>query len=564
VTARPSDVSGQVLQRLALGAAALAALLVVGSAALGPSAAQPALGPRGPGWRGVLPPYDLGAQPASWVVTVVVDSGYVLGAVAVALGLLAVRRGALLPRGAVPVAVAVALVAALVPPSGSADHLNYAAYGRIQAQGGDPYTVAPAQWDGGRDPVTSAVEDPWTRTPSIYGPVATQLQAMTSRFGGDDLRATVWGWQLLCLLAWLAVGLLLARGSGRRPPGRALPGDEPSGAGPPGDQAEGRVGAAGTVGDDRTAATSRAAWLWLLNPVLLGVLLVGAHVDLLGAALALVAVLLAARRPVLAGAALGAAVGLKVTFALVGPALLWALWRRRRRTGEPWAPAAVFGVLGTAAVVVPFYALAGPHALDQLSIARRYVSLATPWRPVVDAVTGPVANGDVRAVVAVAAPVVVLLVLGALALALRGSAASSSSTGSTVHRGTPDTRDSVATTQDAALASVVLATAYLLAAPYSLPWYDALAWAPLGLVAAGVLDALLLVRLASLAVAYVPGRVLGMSERVRDVTLGYRTNVAPWIGWALLVAIGWLAARSWQSRRDEPARPGTLSRTPVE
>jgi uncharacterized membrane protein YhiD involved in acid resistance len=75
---------------------------------------------------------------------------------------------------------------------------------------------------------------------------------------------------------------------------------------------------------------------------------------------------------------------------------------------------------------------------------------------------------------------------------------------------------------------------------------------------------LLLVRLASLAVAYVPGRVLGMSERVRDVTLGYRTNVAPWIGWALLVAIGWLAARSWQSRRDEPARPGTLSRTPVE
>jgi len=36
---------------------------------------------------------------------------------------------------------------------------------------------------------------------------------------------------------------------------------------------------------------------------------------------------------------------------------------------------------------------------------------------------------------------------------------------------------------------------------------------------------------------------------VRDVTLGYRTNVAPWVGWALLVAIGWLAARSWRRSR---------------
>jgi hypothetical protein len=537
VTARPGELTGQVLQRLALGSAAVAALLVVGSAALGPSAAQPALGPRAPGWMGVLPPYDLGLRPPSWLVTLLVDSGYLLGAAAVALGLVAVRRGARLPRGVLPVAVAVAVLAVLVPPSGSADHLNYAAYGRIAAQGGDPYAVAPAQWDGGRDPVTSAVEDPWTRTPSIYGPVATQLQALTSRFGGDDLRATVWGWQLLCLLAWLLVGLVLQRESGRARADRAPP--------------------------DHASATARAAWLWLLNPVLLGVLLVGAHVDLLGAALALGAVVLAARRPVLAGVALGAAVGLKVTFALVGPALLWALWRRRRRTGEPWAAGAVLGVAGTAAVVVPFYALAGPHALDQLSVARRYVSLATPWRPVVDAVTGPFTHADVRAVVSVVAPLVVLLVVAALVLALRGSRAAAAPTAEDPQAGPADAHDSVATTQDAALASVVLATGYLLAAPYSLPWYDALAWAPLGLVAAGLLDALLLVRLASLAVAYVPGRVLGMSERVRDVTLGYRSTVAPWIGWALLVAVGWLAARSWRTRRDEPVR-SLPSRTQVE
>jgi hypothetical protein len=522
VTARLGRLPAEVLQRLALGGAALAALLVVGSAALGPSAAQPALGARGDTWRGLLPPYDLGVHPASWLVTVTVDSGYVIGAVSVALGLLAVRRGARLPRAALLVAGAGALRAALGPPCGSGDHLNYAAYGRIPAQGGDPYVVAPASWDGGRDPVTSAVEDPWTRTPSIYGPVATQLQGLTSRFGGDDLRATVWAWQLLCLAAWLVVGLLLHAASGRRRAGDAT----------------------GAVGDEE--GPSRAAWLWLLNPVLLGVLLVGAHVDLLGAALALVAVALTARRPVLAGAALGAAVGIKVTFALIGPALVWALWRRSRRTGEPWWPGTLAGVVGTAAVVVPFYVVAGRHALDQLSVARRYVSLATPWRPVVDAVTGPFTHADVRAVVAVAAPIVLLVIVALLALALRGSVAA----------GPPapvaGADDSVFTTRDAALASVVLATAYLLAAPYSLPWYDALAWAPLGLVASGLLDAVLLVRLAALSVAYVPGRVQGMSERVRDVTLGYRTNVAPWVGWALLVAIGLLAARSWRSRRDEP------------
>jgi hypothetical protein len=521
VTGRVARLPAEVLQRLALGGAALAALLIVGTAALGPSAAQPALGARGDSWRGLLPPYDLGVHPASWLVTVTVDTGYLVGALSVALGLLAVRRGARVPRTALLVAVAVALLAALVPPSGSGDHLNYAAYGRIQAQGGDPYVVAPAQWDGGRDPVTSAVEDPWTRTPSIYGPVAIQLQALTSRFGGDDLRATVWAWQLLCLAAWLVVGLLLVRTSGRRVP----------------------TDATDPVGDEERAP-SRAAWLWLLNPVLLGVLLVGAHVDLLGAALALVAVLLAARRPALAGAALGAAVGIKVTFALVGPALVWALWRRSRRAGAPWWLGTLAGVAGTAAVVVPFYALAGPHALDQVSGARRYVSLGTPWRPVVDAVTGPFTHADVRAVVAVAAPIVLLLVVALLALALRGSPAVEPP------GVTAAGDDTATTTREAALASVVIATAYLLAAPYSLPWYDALAWAPLGLVASGLLDAVLLVRLAALSVAYVPGRVLGMSDRVREVTLAYRTNVAPWVGWALLVAVGWLAARSWRRSRS--------------
>lgn len=507
------------LQRYAFAAGALAAALLVGTASLGPSAAQPALGPRGDDWRGLLPPYDLGLQAPSWLVTVLLDSGYLLGGVAVVLGLVATRRGARVPRAALLVAVGVAVLAALVPPTGSGDHLNYAAYGRIQAQGGDPYVVAPAQWDGGKDPVTSAVEDPWTKTPSIYGPVATQLQALTSRFGGHDLRATVWAWQLLCLAAWLAVGVVLDALCRKR-----------------------------TDDEDEGHARSRAAWLWLLNPVLLGLLLVGAHVDLVGAALALAAVVLTARRPLLAGVALAFAVGVKATFVLVAPALVWALWRRHRRTGQPWWPGTLAGVLGTGLVLLPFYDVAGKHAWDQLLHARHYVSLATPWRPFVDWFTGPFSRDAVRTVVAWAAPVLVLVLAAALVIALRRAFARDSGRGLRSEGQWPDDTD--ATTRDAALASVVLTTAYLLAAPYSLPWYDAVAWAPLALLASGVLDALLLVRLVAVALAYVPGRVLGMSERVRDVTMAYRTSVAPWIGWALLVTVGWLAVRSWRARRQ--------------
>jgi hypothetical protein len=390
--------------------------------------------------------------------------------------------------------------------------------------------VAPAAWRGGLDPVTSAVEDPWTWTPSIYGPVATQVQALASRLGGDNLRTTVWAWQVLCLVAWLLVAVLLHRASRRDEPG-----------------AETVAGQRVVTRRGGTSAADRAAWLWLLNPVLLGVLLVGAHVDLLGAALALTAIVLAARHPGPAGLALGLAVGIKVTFVLVGPALLWALWRRQRRTGRRGWVAALAGLAGTAVVLVPAYALAGPHALDQLLHARQYVSLATPWRPLVDWATGPFDHDQVRDVAVVAAPVVVLLVAVGVAMAVRRSG------GSPV---APRGDDDAATTRDAALATVVLATAYLLGAPYSLPWYDAVAWAPLGLAAAGVLDAVLVVRLVTVAVAYVPGRVLGMSERVREVTLGYRSDVAPWIGWALLVAVAWLAVRSRHDPRQGASRTG--------
>ena len=459
-------------QRVAGVLALLSAALLIGTAALGPSAASPSLGP-----ATALPPYALGVHPSSGLVTVLLVFAYLAGGTAVASGLWAVRHGAVVPRSWIIAAGCVAALAVLVPPLGSADHLSYAAYGRIAVQGGDPYVVPPVSWAGGLDPVTSAVEDPWTRTPSLYGPVATGVQALASLVGGDNLRRTVWLWQLACLASWLAVGVLLRRRGG-----------------------------------------SRGAWLWLLNPVLLGLLLVGAHVDLLAVALGLGALVLL-RRPLLAGVLLGAAVGVKLTFVLFAPAILYALWRNR----SGWRPV-LLGVAGAALVLVPSYVVAGSHAFDQLGQARRFVSLATPWRLLVDAY-------GARGLVLLLWPLVAVVLVVLLARALRPRPAGSD------------------VTSDAARAAVVLGAAYVLAAPYSLPWYDAIAWAPLALATTG-LDALLLVRLVVLALAYVPGRVAGMSPQVHDLTLGYRREVAPWLGIGLLL---WLVVLA---RRAETPRTG--------
>ncbi|MEP7192782.1 MAG: hypothetical protein ABI903_07940, partial [Actinomycetota bacterium] len=231
--------------RVAALTLSFALLLLV--AAAGPSAAKPGLGPRG--WA----PGNLPVEMSSAVVTALLWTAYLLGALAVGLGLWRgvgigqswVRLGTWLRAHPWLWPVALGVLALLTAPIGSADHTNYAAYGRIEAQGGDPYLVAPITWAGGHDPVTSAVEPPWTMTPSIYGPFATALQTLSSLVGQDNLRQTVWVWQLLIVAAWLMVRFLVRR---------AAPDD---------------------------VALRRVDLLWTANPVVFGVAVLGAHVDLI-------------------------------------------------------------------------------------------------------------------------------------------------------------------------------------------------------------------------------------------------------------------------------------------
>ncbi len=460
-------------------------------AAAGPSVSSPDLG----GWS--LP----GQWSATWVIGLT-SGAYVLGAIAIGLGLVAARAGHGPPAWAAFIGLALALATLFVPPMGSADHLNYAAYGRIAAEGGDPYRESPIAWQSGQDPITSAVEPPWTTTPSIYGPVATAAQAAASSLGGENLRATVLVWQLLCLLSWLLVSWLLR---GRGP---------------------------------------RALWLWLLNPILYGVLLLGAHVDLLAAALGLAALLLTAALglergnsparvrgfSLLIGGLLGAAIGIKLTAGIFAVAVLVAVVLAGRHRWQ----AISCGLFGAFLVLIPAHLWAGPEVFTQLRRARGYISLASPWRPLATALTDPWSGSAVRTAISLVAVPVLVLVAWAVWRLLPKSTIKLATSG----------QPGPSVPELSARIAIALAAGYILVAPYSLPWYDALAWAPLAFVGVSAIDGVLLLRLVSYAVAYVPGRVLPGPEPSVELMLTLRRGVIPWVGWGLWFLVIFLAVRA--------------------
>ena len=476
--------SGDRLGRVALGCVALSVATIWVVGLLGPSVVQPPLGS-----RSALPPWDVGARPGGWLTAGLVVAALVVGAVGVLLGWLASRRGWRPdPRRLLVGGVLVVAALVLVPPMGSADHLSYAAYGRIAAGGGDPYLIAPQAWRDGRDPVTRQVEQPWRWAPSVYGPAATAEQRVASQLGGSSLRGTVWLLALVNAVAFVGAALLLHRL---------------------------------TRGDP--AAQARAALLWLLNPLLLYELVVGMHVDTLATALGVAAVALVVLRPdrwgaLLGGLAVGLGISTKVPVALVGVALLWALRRSPAR--------AVLVVVGAAVVAVPAYLAAGAHVFDQLRRAAYYVSLATPWRLALGELTSRYGHDHARVVVsrlALLLAVLLGLALWRLLPRRRGP-----------HEGPAEGRGEL---DSAARAAFVLTAAWVMAAPYTLPWYDAIVWAPLALLPASGLDLVMLGRTALLAVAYVPGRVTGVPADVERVGLDLRSTYAPRLLLGLMVAL---------------------------
>lgn len=484
-------------------AAAASVLLVILVAVLGPSAVEPPL--PGPG----LLPLSFPAAPPAALVMGLLAAATLLGAVGIAGCWRAVRTGWTPdPRRLLAAGALAAALLALVPPVGSADPLSYAAYGRMATTGHDPYATTPRTLAAAGDPVARAVEAPWQDSPSVYGPLATAEQRLVAHLAGSSIRTAVALLGLLGALAFVLTGLLLDR-LGSRLSGQ-----------------RGR---------------RRAALLWTANPLLLQQLVAGAHLDAV-VALAVVAALaavaaaagvgkrLGAGRLALAGALIGAGVAIKAPTGLVGVGLAWPLRTAPRRLAAL--------ALGGLAVAVPAYVSAGPHVLDQLRRASRYVSGASPWRPVASVLDRLLGLGPSRTLLGVLALVLAALLAAALARGLPGHAPGVLPAGVLPPGVLPA----------GVRAAAVLTLAYLFAAPYVLPWYDAVAWALLALLPWSPYDGILLIRTAVLALAYLPGRVVPLPPVLHALGVGVRGGLAPVV---LLAVVGWILYR-W--RAGLPAR----------
>src|SRR2546428_6858940 len=181
--ARATPPDGTRLGRLAMAVAGLAVALAVLTAVLGPSAAVAPL-PHGPF------PVGGSLHPSPWLVTALLAAAVLASAGATVAAWAALRRGwAPSPRRLLAGGLLAAGALAVVPPLAGADVLSYAAYGRMEARGLDPYTVRPDTLP--TDPFARAVEDPWRSTPSVYGPLATAEQAALVRLAGGRPRLAV-------------------------------------------------------------------------------------------------------------------------------------------------------------------------------------------------------------------------------------------------------------------------------------------------------------------------------------------------------------------------------------
>jgi alpha-1,6-mannosyltransferase len=463
-------------------AIAVSVALVATTAVLGPSAAVEPLPGRLPlSWH---------AHPPAAVVTVLLAAAVVAGSWGLLRCLNAVRTGwAVDPRRLVWGSSAAAVVLALLPPVGSADAGSYAAYGELAATGRDPYAMAPSALTGAWHAIA---EPPWANTKSVYGPLATGEQWLAAKLAGSGAAApahAVLALDLAGALAFVVTGLLLQRlaaGSGGR---------------------------------------RRVALLYSANPLVLFEGVAGGHLDVVLTMFAVAAVaLLAARRTpllaLLAGLAAGAATAVKASGALVAAALAWAA--RVRGPDRLARPAAV--AIGAAGVLVPAYLLAGGHAFDQLGTASGFVSFADPWRIVTHPLEAAFGHGAARVLIRTAA----WLLFAVLALLL--------------FRGLPggDIGTGVAAPDALGIARccLVLVFAWLLTAPYVLPWYAVPAFAFLALLPRSGYDTLLVAWTAVLALAYLPGRDVRLPTAVHAAVTSWKSGAAP----VLLLGIGLAAA----------------------
>jgi hypothetical protein len=234
-------------------------------------------------------PLRAGALETSDVPAAVYLTASICGFLLYVVGLFLVRR-----RGAgIVVVCAIAAAIQLAPLAGplliSRDVYAYWAYGRIAAvHHANPYSVAPGHFSA--DPADRAMAPVWRNSKSVYGPVFSAASAGLAATSGRSAETAALGYRMAAALGMLVVtGLAMALAP--------LP----------------------------AFAAAFVGW----NPFLAQNFAGGGHNDVWMMAFVLAALVLAKRRPKLAGASFAVAVGVKWIALPLVPLQLLAEKRRR-------------------------------------------------------------------------------------------------------------------------------------------------------------------------------------------------------------------------------------------
>jgi Glycosyltransferase family 87 len=324
------------------------------------------------------------------------------------------------PRRVFWSAVVTVAVVVNITPVGSSDPASLAAYGRIAALGHNPYVFLPIDLPGGvRNPYVALVDPRWRTAPSVYGPVATWTHLAAALVGGSKPWLTIWALMIMTGAAYLAAGYLLLRSA---------------------------------------ADPVRAGLIWAANPLLIYVLIMGGQLDAFVALAGIAAILISRRgatvwHDLATGVLIGIAMGIKINAAFVALGIAVPLIRERQ-----WAR--LFRTAAVAAVVTfgLYFFSYGVTALRPLPEASGRVISPSFWRLFQILGDHVAAPATVNMLIAVQWPLLLILLAWYL-----------------YNRLSPDVPAVLA-------ATCALTFAWVLVAPWSLPWYTAVAWVTLALL----------------------------------------------------------------------------------
>ena len=453
---------------------------------LGPSAVTLTLGPR----NSFLPPWYLPTgtvNPNEWFVSSLIWAAIIVGVLGLWVAMRAMADG-WKPRvkRLFALGTGLSLLTITVPPLTSADVLMYAAYGRLQSIGRNPYELTPAEvFRSQFDPVLKWTERPWQDTPSVYGPITSWSQLLANQLGGENMHNIVFWLQVFAFVPFI-------------------------------------IACAGVValahGDRQRQA--RAALLTVANPALIWAVVAGAHNEAISVMFAVAGLLFMRKNPFLAGLGIGLAGCAKVSIGIWGLAMLWAYRREPKK--------ALLLCLGTAIPMGLAYVVWQPTAFFQALRNGGYVSVGSWTNPVLRFLDLFLTGFHAKLVIGIISYSGLIVIGWMLSRVVPWTAAPG------LEKGADLRRDPLTIALRTAL---VLSVAWLITSMYTLSWYDLIAWTPLAVLAASKLDRIMLLRIAPLSLAYVPGRAIEVGPALDLTATRIRDTLSPIVQIAVLLAV---------------------------